>query len=60
MSARQRGQSSMEYIIVTLFAVLVLIQGGPSSPINQIAGAMKEAYQGFAYAISYSTNLNAL
>ncbi len=50
----------MEYIIVTLFAVLVLIQGGPSSPINQIAGAMKEAYQGFAYAISYSTNLNAL
>jgi len=57
---RQRGQSSAEYVIVTMLAVLVLVQGGDSSPINQLASAMKDAYRGFAYAISYSTNLNAL
>jgi hypothetical protein len=57
---RQRGQSSTEYVIVTMFAVLVLVQGGDSSPVNQLAAAMKDAYRGFAYAISYATNLNAL
>ena len=59
-SSRQSGQSSTEYIIVTAFAILVLIQGGSSAPVTQIVDAMRSAYEGFAYAISYATDLNAL
>ena len=58
--ARQRGQSSMEYTIVCALAVLVLIAGGSSSPINELVAAIRSAYEGFAYAISYATNLMAL
>ena len=58
--SRQRGQSSTEYIIVTAFAILVLIQGGSSAPVTQVADALRNAYEGFAYAISYATDLNAL
>ena len=55
---RQRGQSMVEYFIVASFAILVLIEGGKSSPVQQVVGAIKEAYQGYTYSHSFSTNLN--
>ena len=58
--SRQRGQASLEYFVVVAFAILVLIEGGNSSAIAQVSAALKDLYQGYAYAISYSTNLNAL
>ena len=58
--SRQRGQASLEYFVVVAFAILVLIQGGNSSAIAQVTSTLKQLYEGYAYAISYSTNLNAL
>lgn len=55
---RMRGQSIVEYVVVTAFAVLILIEGGNSSPVQQVVGAMKRAYQGFTYGVGNSTNLN--
>ena len=59
LRSRQRGQTSLEYFVVVAFGVLVLIEGGSSSAVSQVAGAMKDLYQGYAYAISFATNLNA-
>jgi Flp pilus assembly pilin Flp len=58
--SRQRGQTSLEYFVVVAFGVLVLIEGGNSSAMSQVVTALKDLYQGYAYAISYATNLNAL
>jgi len=58
--SRQRGQASLEYFVVVAFAILVLIEGGNSSAVGQVVSTLKDLYQGYAYAISYSTNLNAL
>lgn len=57
--ARQWGQSSMEYTVVVFFAVLVLIVPDESGNVAlvQLANAMKRFYSGFAYAVSFSTNL---
>ncbi|MDQ1343165.1 MAG: hypothetical protein QG571_1785 [Pseudomonadota bacterium] len=59
LKARQAGQSSAEYIIVTTFGILILIEGGSSAPVTEVATAMKNAYRGFVYAISYATTLMA-
>jgi len=56
---RQRGQSSVEYIVVTAFGILILIEGGDSAPVAEVVMALKNAYRGFAYAISYSSTLMA-
>ncbi|MES2771214.1 MAG: hypothetical protein V4623_04435 [Pseudomonadota bacterium] len=53
----QQGQSTVEYIIVIAMGVLILTQGGSSAPVAAIASAIKGAYQGFAFAISLSSNL---
>ena len=58
--SRQRDQSRLEYFVVVAFAILVLIEGCNSSAVSQVVAALKDLYQGYAYAISYSTNLNAL
>ena len=60
MRSRQRGQSSTEYVVVAAFAILVLVQGGSSAPVTQVVTALRNAYEGFAYAISYATDINAL
>ena len=57
--SRQRGQASLEYFVVVAFGVLVLIEGGSSSAVSQVTGALKDLFQGYGYAISFSTNLNA-
>jgi hypothetical protein len=56
---RQRGQSIVEYVIVTSMAVLVLIQtqGSEGSVIQTLATAIKDVYRGFTYSLSYATNL---
>lgn len=56
-SSRQRGQSMIEYIVVVAMGVLILIEGGSSAPVMAVAAAIKNAYQGFAYAISLSSDL---
>lgn len=53
-----RGQSLIEYVIVTALAVLILVEGGNSSVVRQVLVAMKQAYQGFTYAVGNATNLN--
>ena len=58
--SRQRGQTALEYFVVVAFGILILIEGGNSSAVSQVVTAMKDFYQGYAYAISYATNLNAL
>ncbi len=52
------GQSMMEYFVVTAFTVIILIEGADSSVIQNLVTAMKEAYQGFTYAMGFSSNLN--
>ena len=61
-SARQLGQSSMEYTIVVFFAVLVLIVPDDNGDVAiiQLANALKHFYTGFAYAVSLSTTLTPL
>lgn len=60
--SRQLGQSSMEYTIVTFFAVLVLILPDENGDVAiiQVANALKTFYTAFAYAISLSTNIMLL
>lgn len=58
--AAARGQSTVEYIVVTSFAVLILIEGGNSSPVQQVVGAIKQVYRGFTFALGYATHLNIL
>jgi hypothetical protein len=50
-SRYSRGQSSTEYLIVTLFAILLLINGDPS-PLEMFFDAIKQAYQHFTNAMS--------
>ena len=56
----QLGQSMVEYTIVVGVSILILIQGGSSSPVAEVVKAMKSAYQGFVYAISLASNLIVL
>lgn len=54
------GQSSIEYIIVLMLVVIVLIDAGsdPASPVAQVVQAIKDVFGGYAWAISFSNNLN--
>lgn len=48
---RAAGQSSVEYLIILVVAIIVLVNGNPS-PLEQFFDAVKEAYQKFTYSIS--------
>lgn len=52
-AARQRGQSSIEYMLVLALAVVVLTTG-TDAPINKLVGAIKEYFGDYSYAISFS------
>jgi hypothetical protein len=57
---RMRGQAMVEYFVVTAFTVIILIQVTQDYPIpvvQQVVTAMKDAYAGYTYALSYATNL---
>lgn len=56
--SRMGGQSMVEYFVVAAFTIIVLIQGADSSVIQSLVTAIKEAYQGFTYALGFATNLN--
>ncbi|HUO45190.1 MAG TPA: hypothetical protein VMT94_09830 [Burkholderiales bacterium] len=69
-SSRQKGQSIVEYIVVTSLGVLVLTTpvpqsddpdatGGkpPRSAIGMLVDALKDAYNSYAYSISLSTTI---
>ncbi|HSH98548.1 MAG: hypothetical protein ACAH07_07485 [Methylophilaceae bacterium] len=60
LPSSMRGQSMVEYFVVTSFTVIILITGADSSVIQQLIVAIKDAYAGFTYAMSFSTNLNVL
>lgn len=49
--SRQRGQSMVEYLVVALFACIVLAVGNPS-PIESFLNAVQVFYANFTYAIS--------
>jgi hypothetical protein len=52
MKARaQRGQSSIEYLIVLALFVLALT-AGPHSPLERLFEAISERYQRYTQAIS--------
>ena len=47
----ERGQSSVEYLVIVALVVMVLVNGNPN-PLQQFFDAVKGAYQRFTYAMS--------
>lgn len=47
---RQRGQASIEYIVVLIAVVVILI--AKPDVVTDIVDALKEAYAAFVYAMS--------
>lgn len=56
---RQLGQASAEYTIVVVFAAMVLLIPDENGDVAivKLANAMKTFYNGFAYAVSFSTTI---
>jgi Flp pilus assembly pilin Flp len=50
--ARQAGQAMIEYAIVLAFGVIILIQGGDSAPVKQLATAIKDYHEHYSYAMA--------
>jgi len=57
--ARQLGQATVEYTIVLILVVLVLIaeQDGEPGPIGLVVQTLKDLFQAYSWAISFSNNL---
>lgn len=51
-ACRQRGQASIEYIVVVIAVVIILI--AKPDVITDIVNALKDAYAAFVYALSAS------
>lgn len=54
---RQRGQSTIEYLVVLMVGVIVLVTGS-DPPIQKLATAIREYYTDYSYAISVSSMPN--
>jgi hypothetical protein len=54
---KQAGQSTVEYIVVLLFGVIVLVSG-EEPPIQKLALAIRDYYTDYSYAISISNMPN--
>jgi hypothetical protein len=54
---RQTGQSFIEYLAVTAFAVAVLASGSPS-PLAQLSEAIQSYYTDYSFAISIASMPN--
>lgn len=52
--ARQRGQSMVEYTVVTVFGILVLTTGPGGDVIIELTNAIRNNYEGYSYAVSLS------
>ena len=48
---RHRGQSTVEYLIISVLVIVLLINGNPS-PIERFFDALKTAYARFSHAMS--------
>lgn len=59
---RSRGQASIEYTIVVMLVVLVLIveQDGEPGPIGVVVQTLKDLFNAFSWAISFSNNVTVL
>lgn len=59
---KQLGQSMVEYSIVTIFCVMILVYKGSDGKmvIVELANALKNFYNAFAYALSYSSTIMPL
>ncbi len=57
---RQRGQTSIEYTIVVALVVLVLIEGGDTSPVAEVVKALKDYFGAYSWAISFTNLLTFL
>lgn len=57
--ARQLGQATVEYTMVLVLVVLVLIaeQDGEPGPIGLVVQTLKDLFQAYSWAISFSNNL---
>ncbi len=53
MLPAQLGQSSIEYILVLALAVVVLTTGN-DPPVAKLAGAIRDYFGDYSYAISFS------
>lgn len=51
---RQTGQSFIEYLTVTAFAVAVLATGSPS-PLEMLGAAIQKYYTDYSFAMSLAT-----
>jgi hypothetical protein len=60
---RSRGQASVEYTIVVMLVVLVLIAedaAGEPGPIGTVVQVIKDLFNAFSWAISFSNNVTVL
>jgi hypothetical protein len=60
--ARQIGQASLEYSLVLILVVLVLIaeQGGEPGPIGLVVQAIRDLFEAYSWALSFSNTLTPL
>ncbi len=54
---RERGQSTIEYLVVLMFGVMVLVTGD-DPPIQKLARAIQEYYTDYSYAMSFASMPN--
>lgn len=52
--SRQRGQSMVEYTVVTVFGILVLTTGPGGNVIVDLTNAIRNNFKGYTYAVSLS------
>ncbi len=48
---RRRGQSTVEYLIISVLVIVLLLNGNPS-PVERFFDAIKTAYARFSHAMS--------
>ena len=52
--SRQRGQSMVEYTVVTVFGILVLTTGPGGDVVVDLTNAIRNNFDGYSYAVSLS------
>ena len=53
--ARQRGQSMIEYIVVTAFGLMILLGPGVDLMREELPKVLRDNHRGYSYAISLSS-----
>jgi hypothetical protein len=61
-SRHARGQATVEYTIVLILVVLVLIaeQGGEPGPVGLVVQALRDLFNSYSWAMSFSNTLTPL